>query len=872
MRISQIIVFVLLSMQLFSQGVVRGKVTDLSGEPIPYTTIFVKEISLGTTANSNGNYEIPLSLGTYHIQYRSMGFVPTENTINIDSTILIEDMVLQEQVFQFQEVKIYVRKEDRAYPIMRKSISMAPYYLNQIKKYTADVYIKGTAKLEKVPKILKKSFKVGINETMLKEGDIFVGENFSEIEFESPNVYKQKVVSSNMSMMDGQSQTFDMGLITNSVYSPEIDNMIMPLSPKAFSYYDFKFVGSSTDGGFLINKIKVIPKRKSKQLFAGYIYIVDGFWCLNSLELESDQVFGKITAKIQLGEIKDRVWLPLSHNIAIDGGMMGIKGKANYVSSVKYKLITMNENLEIPSLITEFIAEQKVDEEFAVNQKSKRQQKIETIMTKEELSNRDAIKLARLLDQEAKELQRDSLGKQPLEIPETYHVEKDDSATLRPQEYWANMRPNPLTAEEHLSYTMNDSLVRLKSEKSDTIVKNNSCKEVISGILIGHQFRWRGDSIMLKYKGLINLKLLSFNPVEGWKYRQELEFNSKLSNQRFFNSSAWIGYAFNRKLLQWNLYSRYQYSPLHPGSLNVSVGSNVADYMGGDGINPFVNSVASLFFKENYARYIQQNYIQFENIKEIANGLNLNVGFAYYNRQALQNATNYSFFNRGATYHSNEITLFDGTTPDSDEGNSSVLSLGLSYRPRQHYRIKDGRKIPEWSNWPEFTVNYKKGINNLFGADADWDYLELKINQEISTGVNSNFTYKLRGGLFLNAQKVSLADFATFKTSPSPVSIGSYATMFHLLPYYSYNTNKHFIEAHCTYSSSNILLKYLPWFSEQGWNENLHLSYLSLPGFKNYAEAGYSLSNVFLLGDIGVFAGFENGKYTRLGFRATLKF
>jgi len=138
--------------------------------------------------------------------------------------------------------------------------------------------------------------------------------------------------------------------------------------------------------------------------------------------------------------------------------------------------------------------------------------------------------------------------------------------------------------------------------------------------------------------------------------------------------------------------------------------------------------------------------------------------------------------------------------------------------------------------------------------------------------VNSNFTYKLRGGLFLNAQKVSLADFATFKTSPSPVSIGSYATMFHLLPYYSYNTNKHFIEAHCTYSSSNILLKYLPWFSEQGWNENLHLSYLSLPGFKNYEEAGYSLSNVFLLGDIGVFAGFENGKYTRLGFRATLKF
>jgi hypothetical protein len=755
---------------------------------------------------------------------------------------------------------------------MRRAISMAPYYLNQVKKYTADVYLKGTAKLEKVPNILKKSLKVGINNAVLKVGDFFVGESFSEIEFEAPNIYKQKIISSNMSMMDGQSQTFDMGLITNSVYSPEIDDLIMPLSPRAFSYYEFKFEGSSTDGAYLINKIKVTPKRKSKQLFTGYIYVVDGLWCLNSLELENDQVFGKVIAKIQLGEIKDRVWLPLSHNIAIDGGMMGIKGKADYVSSVKYKLIEMNENLEVPSLLTEFIEEQKVDEEYAVAQKSKRQQKIETIINKEELSNRDAIKLARLLDQEAKALQGDSLGKQLLEIQETYHVEKADSATMRPLEYWSEIRPNPLTIEEKGSYLLNDSLVRLKSEKSDTIVKKSSGKKVLNGILTGYQFKWQSDSILLKYKGLINLKLLSFNPVEGWKYGQELEFNSKLSNQCFLNSTARIGYSFNRKLLQWNIDSRYQYSPLHPGCLSVSFGSNIVDYIGGEGINPFVNSVASLFFKENFARYIQQKYFQFENIKEIANGFNLKVGFAFYNRNALQNVTNYSFFNKEATYHSNAINLFDGTTPVSDNGNSSILSLGFNYRPLQHYRIKDGRKIPEWSNWPEFAVNYKKGINNLFGSDASWDYLELKINQEIKTGVNSNFTYQLRGGLFFNTQYITVADFAGFKTSPSPVSIGNYTNMFHLLPYYSYNTNNRFIEAHCVYSSPNILLKYLPWICEQAWNENLHLSYLSLPGFNNYAEVGYSLSKVFLLGDMGVFAGFENGKYTRTGFRATLKF
>jgi hypothetical protein len=872
MRMPITIIFVLISLHLFSLGIIKGKVSDLKGEPIPYATIFVKEISLGTTSNSNGNYEIPLAPGSYHIQYRSMGFVPNEIVMKIDSMINIEDVILPEQVFQFQEVKIYVRKEDRAYPIMRRAISMAPYYLNQVKKYTADVYLKGTVKLEKVPNILKKNLKVGINDAILKVGDLFVGESFSEMEFEAPNIYKQKIISSNMSMMDGQSQIFDMGLITNSVYSPEIDNLIMPLSPRAFSYYDFKFIGSSMDGKYLINKIEVAPKRKSKQLFTGFIYVVDGLWCLNSLELENDQVFGKVTAKIQMGEIKNQVWMPLCHNISVDGGMMGIKGKANYTSSVKYKLISMNESLKVPSLLTDFITEQKEEEEFATEEKSKRQQKIEMIMNKEELTNRDAIKLARLLDLEAKELQSDTLGKKSLEIQETYQVEKDDSATLRPIEYWSEIRPNPLTTEEHGSYLLNDSLVKLKSVKKDTIEKKSLGKIVVGSVLSGHQFKWHGDSISLKYKGLINLGLLSFNPAEGWRYGQELEFNAKLSNQRFLNSTAWIGYAFNRKLIQWNLDTRYQYSPLHPGYFNISLGSNVVDYMGADGINPFVNSVASLFFKENYARYIQQKYIQFENIKEIANGLDLKVEFACYNRNTLQNVTNYSFFSRQKIYHPNAITLFDGTTPDSDDENSSVLSLGFRYIPRQHYRIKDGRKIPEWSNWPMFAVNYKKGINNLFGSDADWDYLELKINQEIKTGVNSNFIYEIRGGLFFNTQNLAAADFASFKTSPSPVSIGNYVNTFHLLPYYSYNTNNRFIEAHCVYSSPNIFLKYLPWFSEQVWNENLHLSYLSMPGFRNYAEAGYFLNNVFLIGDIGVYAGFENGKYTRTGIKVAFSF
>ena len=40
---------------------------------------------------------------------------------------------------------------------MRKVIGLAPYYLNNISYYKADVYLKGNLVINKIPKILQKS-------------------------------------------------------------------------------------------------------------------------------------------------------------------------------------------------------------------------------------------------------------------------------------------------------------------------------------------------------------------------------------------------------------------------------------------------------------------------------------------------------------------------------------------------------------------------------------------------------------------------------------------------------------------------------------------------------------------------------------------
>ena len=93
-------------------------------------------------------------------------------------------------------------------------------------------------------------------------------ESYNEIEFTAPDKYVQKVISYNSTFPSEGNDISPMDFIQASFYQPVFADMaISPLSPQAFSHYNFKYLGASLQGNFVINKIQVIPKRKSQQLF-----------------------------------------------------------------------------------------------------------------------------------------------------------------------------------------------------------------------------------------------------------------------------------------------------------------------------------------------------------------------------------------------------------------------------------------------------------------------------------------------------------------------------------------------------------------------------------------------------------------------------
>jgi hypothetical protein len=524
-------------------------------------------------------------------------------------------------------------------------------------------------------------------------------------------------------------------------------------------------------------------------------------------------------------------------------------------------------------LIERFIDEQNVEKPTVEKPKpkSKRQLQIDQIMQKEELSTRNAIRIAKLAEKEAQENKKVAVI-EPLEIVKTYTVEHDDSATMRGIDYWNELRPNPLTSEELVSFRINDSLKQSGISIKDSINQVPPKKKNVSKLLMGSTWNFKRDSIELNYKGLVSPALLGFNAVEGLKYGQKFSVKLKLKKQQELTNTVYLGYSFGQNLFQYSFDGNWLYSPQKMGKFHLEAGNTITDILGTNGISPFVNSISSLFFKENFARHQQQKFVSLTNDIEISNGLLLKTGFDFYNRTPLKNATNFSFLNQSKLYHPNEIEDMNGNVLQQTPSKSAIITVGLTYVPRQHYRIRDGKKTPAWSAWPEFLLTYQKAIKNLFGATSSWESLVFGLQQKIKTGTTSNLAYTFRSGIFLNTQSIPYAEYFRFNTNPVPFNINAPASGFQFLPYYKHNSSDRFFELHTTYTTSYLLLKYLPWFSERLLSENLHLSFLTKPGLQNYTELGYSISEIFFVGEAGVFAGFENRKYSSTGVRITLKF
>jgi len=825
---SAIIVALLLfsSLSSFSHNL-KGAIKSKDGTPIPYATVFIKEVSLGTSTNEEGKFELDLPPGSYTANFRSLGYIPTVETIILTKKVTEIAVTLEEQIIQINQIDIHSGDEDPAYGIMRKVIGLSYVHLNQVSSFSADVYIRGTVKFENVPGLIRNQLKK--KDIDVKSGDILVNETVSSINYRAPDKYEQKIVSVNSTFPKVVDFSVD-AFLGASLYQDNIDILFTPLSKNAFTYYNFRYEGFQQEGKYTVNKIKVIPRRKSKQLFEGYIYIIEDLWCLNRADLSFDTPFGTVSFRLVFDEVLPAVWLPVDHNYTFNGGMMGVKGSAKFLASIKYTKLKANDQVlamigiqpsksELPS-----IAMNKANQTTKIPRiqpGKKNESRIGHILEKDKLTNRDMSKLSRLMAQEDYARKADSL--KSLEIKDKVKVTVEKEADNRAASYWSLTRPVPLSNDEIKSFRQRDSILAIQKKiapDTTSLLNHKRNYGVLNPLFFGIRRPIIDTTWTLKYDGLVSTKRISFNAVDGWKIAQSIDFTKIYKPGNSLVLTPFIAYAINRRAILATGSLIYTYAPLQRGTFELSGGRNTLDFNPPtEVVHPLINSLASLFYKENYGRFYESRYLNLSNVIDIKNGLVLKTTFKWNDIRQLQNSTNFSLFWKANDYKSNLPTNKEVTTGSIEDQINTVAGLRIEYTPRYFYRISRGVKVMSHANYPTFYLEYKKGIKDLFSSVSDFDYLSAGLQYNREWSPTSSIAMDLHGGWFPNNTSIHFSDFAHAQTQASPVLLSEYRHAFFLPGYYSLSTSNQYIEAHLSVRAPYIALKYLPGLSNTLWRE-----------------------------------------------------
>jgi len=892
-RIFFLAVFLLFPAITGNAQALRGRITDTGGAPMPAASVYITELRQGTTSNSDGWYEISLPAGSYTVNYQFLGYLPVTRQFTLSGEGVIADITLTEQLFEIPPVRVSASGKDPAYFIMRKAIGMAPFHLSQVKTWKAEVYIRGGGSVDKIPEMLKRRMKIESNGGDLKEGRYYFSESVNMITFNAPDRYVHRVISSNSSEDLTQGQASPMDFIEASFYQPVLVEMaISPLAPNAFSHYIFTFLGSSSQGNYVIDKIRVTPRRKSQQLFTGVIYIVEDLWAIHSLDLTNENMAGRIRVRQLYTPVEEGIWMPVSHEFSADISIMGVKARAAYTSAVKYLEVEPDRSIRRPP------AYETADAAGAVEvpdgrPKTAGEREIEALLAKDDLTARDMSRLARLNEKNA----RSAREKPPLQIEDKTTVIVEDGATGRDSAYWAGVRPIPLTREESaslstapaakgklavrdtstLSITIGAGSRKDQESAPDSATNRKSPAVRFIKDLTGGK-RWQlSKKAFLEFNGLADLKSFSYNTVDGFVAGTGMNLSVKSGKAGRFTIAPSARYPFSRGHLMWNVSANMLYDPMHSGNIFLRAGSQT-DEFSPSGVNQLVNTVSSLFFRENIMRLYGSSYIIAGHRSDIANGLTLSVSGMYEKRDTLTNNSSFSFFRKERPWSENipdnpyaipGTEGYDYEPPVSHEHLSFTTSL--TWTPRQRYRIADGAKIPADSDYPTFNISWRHGYNYNEAHSGSYDMISGGISQISRYGALNEFRWRVRAGGFLNSENVSLQDMHYFNTQSSPVLLNFYEDAFFLKPCYSVSTRKAFAEGHARYTTPTLLLKRLPVFSRTLMRENISLSMLWTPEAGYYYETGYSLSEVFLLGTAGVYAGFTGTSFESAGIRVTLR-
>ncbi|MHC0442289.1 DUF5686 and carboxypeptidase regulatory-like domain-containing protein [Flavobacterium sp. 3-210] len=785
--------FLFFSVSNFAQ--IKGTITDEKGNPLPFVSVFEENTYSGTTSNEQGKYQLNVKEpGKNKIIFQYLGFKTQKLTVASDSKTITLDVKMLEESFALNEV-IIDPKNNPADAIIKSAIANKQDNSSKTGRYTADFYSKGMFKVKDLPKkILGKKVDLGAdmasNLDSTGTGILYLSETVSKITFEKPDKLKEKIIASKISGNNRGYSYNTAALSTYDFYDNTLDfdiKLISPIADNAFSYYKYKLEGSFYDDNkHQIFKIKVIPKRDKEPVFEGYIYIVDDSFAIYAIDLD-------IKGYRMKNEFTETMNLKQSFSY----------NSANKIWSKNAQSLSFNAGVFGIKFSGTFNYVYS-NYEFPVS------------------------------------FEKKTFGNEIVAF-EPNANKKDDT-------FWNQIRPIPLTIEESADYTKKDSLqtIRKSQKYTDSIdAKNNKFK--VWHILMGYDYKNTFKSYSFNYKGILNISSLSFNTVQGFNLDSGFSFRKWNEEKGKSTSiSTTFNYGFSDDRLRVTGDFSHRFNNINYAYIAASGGTKTAQFNGAEPITKFVNSIASLFFKDNYMKLYNLEFAQINYGQDVANGINLNAKIAYEQRKPLFNTTDYSFFKQDDIYSSNNpLAPNDFTTSAFDSHHLFKTSLSARINFGNKYISRpDGRFNVRNEKYPTVYLVFEKA----FAASEkkyEFERIGASVQYDLSLGNKGILGTNFRAGKFYNAENIAFMDYRHFNGNQTHIgTTDRYLNVFNLMPYYSKSTNDAYFEMHLEHNDMGFITNKIPLINLLKSTMNIGFHTLAIPNRKPYSEFTVGLDNL----------------------------
>jgi hypothetical protein len=857
-------------------GVIKGTVSGADKAGLAFANVAVRGAATSTGANEQGQYQLRLPAGPYELVFQYVGYKPQVLPVRVpggDSTLTV-NVTLQHEAYNLGEVLVKSSDRDPAYAIIQQAQQWRAYHKREVAAYRARIYIKSVGRILDTPAKIMGLFKVGPD---IKKGIFYLSESLSDFSFTQPNVIKERMISSRVSgdsrglsfnrASAGRNLTFYENLV-KPAFSER--GFVSPIAGNAMLFYKYELVGSSQQGGELVHKIRVVPRRRTDPVFAGYIYIVDGSWRIYSVDFTLDKNAQidyvddvHLTQQYAPAPGNPNVWLIQSQQARANLSGLGFKGQfditavlSNYASVVP-TYPTPPAPKAVPP-VTNARDDTPVGQETAAQIRKRKP---------------DLRGLNAQVRKQVKRAQRDSLRADPFaRMPRGQVQLVEKGVNERDSAYWDAVRPVPLTAEEKKDYHVKDSteVIRRSRPYQDSMDRKRNKFEPASLVIGGYTYRntFRQRSVSVRPVA----QIFQYNTVEGAVLNAQATFSQQTEDRRFFTLTPTLRYGFSSEQLNPSLEAAWQLHPAKRQQLGLKAGRTIENFDKNSQLTPAINTIYTLFDNRNYAKLYRRDGAELSYLSEPVNGLNLLATAGYFDRHELYNTTD-------KLIHDVPGRAFTSNRPVSDEladtgfGRSRILTVGLSadYKPGQRYISRPDGKFNLGSKWPTFNVQGRLAIPHALGADVRYLLLQAGVRDNVPLGLLGTSSFRVDVGSFVGKQEgMTFIDYRHFSGNRTLLS-GNFSN-YQLLDYYRFSTNNHYLEAHYDHHFNGFIFNKVPLFRKLKWQEVASLNYLTTGQAGHYVELGAGVEHILKVLRVDFYTALQSGQRLGTGFRAGIGF